>query len=78
MLLPATTALGTSDPMGREKGILAGANVIMPNVSPVFAKKKYILYDGKICTDEDALLQPMPGNENEENRLQHQPVKGRP
>ena len=54
VLLPATTALGTSDPMGREKGILAGANVIMPNVSPVFAKKKYILYDGKICTDEDA------------------------
>lgn len=54
VLLPATTALGTLDPMGREKGILAGANVIMPNLSPVSVRKKYSLYDGKICTGEEA------------------------
>ncbi len=54
VLLPATTALGTADPMGREKGILAGANVVMPNLSPVGVRKKYELYDGKICTGEEA------------------------
>lgn len=53
-LLPATTALGTMDPMGREKGILAGANVLMPNLSPVGVRKKYSLYDNKICTGEEA------------------------
>ena len=54
MLLPATTALGTADYLGREKGILAGANVMMPNLSPVNVRKKYLLYDGKICTGEEA------------------------
>lgn len=54
VLLPATTALGTIDPLGREKGILAGANVVMPNLSPVGVRKKYLLYDGKICTGEEA------------------------
>lgn len=54
VLLPATTALGTLDPMGREKGILAGANVLMPNLSPVSVRKKYALYDNKICTGEEA------------------------
>ncbi len=53
-LLPATTALGTVGPAGREKGILAGANVLMPNLSPVSVRKKYMLYDGKICTGEEA------------------------
>ena len=53
-LLPATTALGTIDPMGREKGILAGANVVMPNLSPVSVRKKYELYDGKICTGDES------------------------
>lgn len=53
-LLPATTALGTADPKGREKGILAGANVVMPNLSPVVYRKKYSLYDNKICTGEEA------------------------
>lgn len=53
-LLPATTALGTLDPMGREKGILAGANVLMPNLSPAAVRKKYALYDNKICTGEEA------------------------
>ena len=54
LLLPATTALGTLDPLGREKGILAGANVVMPNLSPVSVRKKYMLYDNKICTGEES------------------------
>lgn len=54
VLLPATTALGTMDPRGREKGLLAGANVIMPNLSPVKNRKDYALYDNKICTGEEA------------------------
>ena len=53
-LIPATTALGTIDPTGREKGILSGANVVMPNLSPVGVRKKYSLYDNKICTGEEA------------------------
>ena len=52
--LPATTALGTIDPTGREKGILAGANVVMPNLSPTDVREKYELYDNKICTGEEA------------------------
>ncbi len=54
VLLPATTALGTVDPMGREKGILAGANVVMPNLSPTGVRGKYLLYDNKICTGDEA------------------------
>lgn len=54
ILLPATTALGTIDSFGREKGILAGANVVMPNLSPVSERKKYMLYNDKICMDEEA------------------------
>ncbi len=54
VLLPATTALGTLDPSGREKGILAGANVVMPNLSPAAVRKKYELYDNKICTGEES------------------------
>ena len=54
VLLPATTALGTIDPKGRELGILAGANVIMSNLSPVSVREKYKLYDNKICTGEEA------------------------
>lgn len=53
-LIPATTALGTIHPQGREKGILAGANVVMPNLSPVRVRKKYELYDNKICTGDEA------------------------
>lgn len=48
ILLPATTALGTLDPSGREKGILSGANVVMPNLSPASVRKKYMLYDNKV------------------------------
>ena len=54
VLLPATTALGTIHPQGRELGILAGANVIMPNLSPANVRGKYLLYDGKICTGDEA------------------------
>lgn len=54
VLLPATTALGTIHPKGREKGILAGANVVMPNLSPVSVREKYKLYDNKICTGDEA------------------------
>ena len=54
VLLPATTALGTILPDGREQGILYGANVVMPNLSPVRVRKKYELYDNKICTGEEA------------------------
>lgn len=54
VLLPATTALGTIHPQGREMGILAGANVVMPNLSPLDVRKKYLLYDNKICTGDEA------------------------
>lgn len=54
VLLPATTALGTLDPCGREKGLLAGANVVMPNLSPLKNRKQYELYDDKACTGEEA------------------------
>lgn len=54
VLLPATTALGTIHPRGREMGILAGANVVMPNLSPVSVRKKYALYDNKICTGDES------------------------
>lgn len=54
VLLPATTALGTIHPLGREEGIRHGANVIMPSLSPKDVRKKYLLYDGKICTGEEA------------------------
>lgn len=54
VLLPATTALGTIHPMGREMGIQSGANVVMPNLSPVSVRKKYELYDNKICTGEES------------------------
>ena len=54
VLLPSTTALGTIHPLGREKGIQAGANVVMPNLSPVAVREKYRLYDNKICTGDEA------------------------
>ncbi len=54
VLLPATTALGTIDHLGREKGLEAGANVMMPNLSPTSVRKKYELYDNKICTGDES------------------------
>lgn len=57
LLLPATTALGTISQNGREKGILSGANVVMPNLSPSSVRKKYELYDNKLCTGEESAQQ---------------------
>lgn len=54
ILLPATTALGTISPKGREMGILHGANVVMPNLSPSEHREDYSLYDNKICTGDEA------------------------
>ena len=54
VLLPATTALGTIHPLGREMGLKMGANVVMPNLSPVSVRKKYMLYDDKICTGDES------------------------
>ena len=54
ILLPATTALGTIHPTGREKGILAGANVVMPNLSPASVRKKYMLYDNKLSDGDES------------------------
>ena len=53
-LIPATTALGTIDKNGRKMGLKSGANVVMPNLSPVKSRKLYDLYDNKISTDEEA------------------------
>lgn len=58
VLLPATTALGTLEPQGREKGILSGANVVMPNLSPMSVRSKYELYNNKLAT----------GNESAQNK----------
>lgn len=54
VLLPATTALATLDPRGREAGLRAGANVLMPNLSPLSVRKKYALYDNKATLDGEA------------------------
>ena len=53
-LIPATTALGTIDSKGREAGLKAGCNVVMPNLSPITVRSKYTLYDNKICMGEEA------------------------
>lgn len=53
VLLPATTALGSISEKGREQGLRAGANVIMPNLSPMSVREKYSLYDGKISTGDE-------------------------
>ena len=53
-LIPATTALGTLHPEGREMGLRAGANVVMPNLSPKKFRKLYDLYENKLATGEEA------------------------
>lgn len=53
-LIPSTTALGTLHPEGREMGLRAGANVVMPNLSPQSYRRLYDLYENKISTDEEA------------------------
>lgn len=52
VLLPATTAVGTIDDYGREQALLAGCNIVMPNISPMEVRKKYELYENKICVDD--------------------------
>ena len=52
--IPATTAMGSLDPAGREKALRAGANVMMPNITPTRVRPLYELYPNKICLDEDA------------------------
>ena len=54
VLLPATTALGTIHPQGRELGMQAGANVVMPNLSPLSVRKKYELYNNKLSTGQES------------------------
>lgn len=54
VLMPSTTALGTVSGDGRKLGVLAGCNVVMPNLSPMNVRKKYMLYDNKVGTDCDA------------------------
>lgn len=54
VLLPATTALGSLSPGGRELGIISGANVIMPNLSPYNVRKLYTLYDNKLSTGSES------------------------
>lgn len=54
VLMPATTALATADKKGREKGFLAGANVVMPNLTPYKRRKDYSLYDNKLSTGSEA------------------------
>lgn len=56
-LIPATTALATLLPDGTEKGILAGANVVMPNVTPFHVRKKYTIYDNKRITGSESAEQ---------------------
>ncbi len=51
-LLPATTALGTLDGNGRQEGVLSGCNVVMPNLSPMAVRKKYLLYDHKAGVED--------------------------
>lgn len=53
-LIPSTTALGTIHPQGREMGLKAGGNVVMPNLSPMRFRKLYSLYDNKICTGDES------------------------
>jgi len=55
-LMPATTAMGTITPNGRELALEAGANVFMPNLTPTAYRKLYALYDDKICTGDDAVI----------------------
>lgn len=66
ILLPATTALGSIDPLGREKGILAGANVVMPNLSPLETREKYELYNNKLSVGAESAQ----GKKELENRME--------
>ena len=54
-LIPATTALGTLHPEGRKLGLQAGANVVMPNLSPKDVRQKYAIYENKLGADQEAV-----------------------
>ncbi len=54
VLLPATSALGTMHPQGRERAIAAGANVVMPNLSPQDTRALYSIYNNKLSTGSEA------------------------
>ena len=54
VLLPATTALGSAEADGRERGLRCGANVVMPNLSPAAVRSKYMLYDHKLSSGSEA------------------------
>lgn len=75
-LIPATTALGTIHPSGRELGILAGANVVMPNLTPSSLRAQYMLYDNKICTGEEA-AEGISGLKSRLNQIGYEAVKDR-
>lgn len=53
-LIPASTAMGTIHPQGREKALQAGANVVMPNLSPLAVRPKYAIYENKICLGDES------------------------
>lgn len=76
VLLPATTALASLDEKGREKGILAGANVVMPNLSPLGNRKKYSLYNNKAATGQEA-AEYIDLLSNSMNKIGYQIVKER-
>ena len=76
VLLPATTALGTLHPMGRELGIQHGANVVMPNLSPRDHRKDYAIYDNKICTGEES-AECRACTEQRLRRIGYEPVVSR-
>lgn len=73
ILLPATTALGTLEKDGRKKGILAGANVVMPNLSPMSVRKKYELYNNKAYVDSES-AQGLEMLKNEINSIGYETV----
>ncbi len=76
ILLPATTALGTVNSDGRENGILSGANVIMPNLSPKSVRKKYMLYDNKL-SDGDESAQNLENLKNKMLKIGYEIVTDR-
>ena len=76
VLLPATTALGTASQGGREEGILAGANVVMPNLSPKTVRKKYMLYDNKL-SDGDESAQAVESLKNRIREIGYEIVTAR-
>jgi biotin synthase len=71
VLLPATTALGTIDPMGREKGIMAGANVLMPKPFPVGVTKKYYFTITKSAPRRSCAMHPVPEKQDCKNGLRN-------